>query len=185
MSSDKASLTPMNKLLLVDCDGTIREPLSRNKFIQHPRDQKIIAGVREAIAYFHAQGYTIIGISNQGGVAMGYKSLEDTIAEQLYTLELLPRLVSIYFCPDMEGKHCWLVSREIDAKPIHTAWAARWAGTFRKPQPGMIYAAILNHCGENQPEECLYVGDRNEDFEAAAAVGVRFMWADSWRDGND
>jgi hypothetical protein len=27
-----------------------------------------------AIAHFHAQGYTIIGITNQGSVAMGYKS---------------------------------------------------------------------------------------------------------------
>jgi D-glycero-D-manno-heptose 1,7-bisphosphate phosphatase len=113
---------------------------------------------------------------------MGYKSLEDTIAEQLYTLELLPQLLKIYFCPDLEGKHCWGVPREIDdAKPIHTAWAAKWAGTFRKPQPGMIYAAILNHCGENQLEECLYVGDRTEDIQAAKAASIQFMWAVDWR----
>ena len=63
----------MTKLLLVDCDGTIRKPITRNQFIQHPRDQKIIAGARCAIAHFHNRGYTIIGITNQGGVAMGYK----------------------------------------------------------------------------------------------------------------
>jgi D-glycero-D-manno-heptose 1,7-bisphosphate phosphatase len=102
----------MTKLLLVDGDGTIRKPITRNQFIQNPRDQKIIAGATDAIAQFHNQGYTIIGISNQGGVAMGYKSLEDTIAEQLYTLELLPQISCIYFCPDLEGKHCWLVSKE-------------------------------------------------------------------------
>jgi D-glycero-D-manno-heptose 1,7-bisphosphate phosphatase len=172
----------MTKLLLVDCDGTIRKPLSRNQFIQYPRDQKIIAGATDAIAHFHNRGYLIIGISNQGGVAMGYKSLEDTIAEQLYTIKLLPQLLNIYFCPDLEGKHCWGVSKEIDdARPIHTAWAARWAGTFRKPQPGMIYAAILNHHGEGKPEDCLYVGDRTEDFQAAAAAGINFMWAEEWR----
>jgi histidinol phosphatase-like enzyme len=32
------------------------------------------------IAHFQNRGYTIIGISNQGGVAMGYKSLKDAIA---------------------------------------------------------------------------------------------------------
>jgi histidinol phosphatase-like enzyme len=54
----------MTKLLLVDLDGTMRKPLSRNKFIQHKRDQKIIVGAREAIAHFHSQGYIISGISN-------------------------------------------------------------------------------------------------------------------------
>ncbi|WP_375515579.1 hypothetical protein [uncultured Nostoc sp.] len=31
------------------------------------------------------------------------KSLEDAIAEQHYTLELIPQLEAIYFCPDMKG----------------------------------------------------------------------------------
>lgn len=74
----------MFKLLMVDCDGTIREPLSEAKFIQHPHDQKIIKGADRAIADYHAQSYNIVGISNQGGVAAGYKSLERTIAEQRY-----------------------------------------------------------------------------------------------------
>lgn len=82
----------------------------------------------------------------------------------------------------MKGKHCWLTSRKIDdARPIHTAWAAQWAGLFRKPNPGMIYAALLNHGNGNQPNEYLLVGDRPEDEQAAAAAGVRFMWAEQWR----
>jgi hypothetical protein len=40
----------VTKLLLVHLDGTIREPLSGEKFIQHPQDQKIIKGADKVIA---------------------------------------------------------------------------------------------------------------------------------------
>jgi hypothetical protein len=152
----------MTKLLLVDCDGTIRKPITRNLFIQHPRDQKIIKGAAEAIAHFHAQGYTIIGITNQGGVAMGYKSLEDAIAEQLYTLELLPQILCIYFCPDLEGKYCWLVSKTIDdARPILRycasisvpTWKENTAGLSRK-QLMMLDRFILH--GRQNGQELFY-----------------------------
>lgn len=56
------------KLLLLDCDGTIREPRSGAKFIQRPEDQKIIAGADKAIAHYHQEGWILVGITNQGGV---------------------------------------------------------------------------------------------------------------------
>ena len=40
----------MIELLMIDLDGTCRESLSREKFIQHPQDQQIIAGADKAIA---------------------------------------------------------------------------------------------------------------------------------------
>jgi hypothetical protein len=39
------------QLLLLDMDGTVREPLDGYKFIQRPRDQQIIAQAELAIAY--------------------------------------------------------------------------------------------------------------------------------------
>lgn len=51
------------KLLLLDCDGTIRTPISDNKFISHPTDQQIIPGAAKAIAHYHEQGWTIAGIA--------------------------------------------------------------------------------------------------------------------------
>lgn len=68
------------KLLLTDCDGTLRESASGEKFIHNPRDQQIINGADKAIAYYHFKGWLIIGISNQAGVNAGHKSLEDVIA---------------------------------------------------------------------------------------------------------
>lgn len=34
-------------LLMVDMDGTIREPLSGQQYFQHPLDQRIISGADE------------------------------------------------------------------------------------------------------------------------------------------
>jgi D-glycero-D-manno-heptose 1,7-bisphosphate phosphatase len=170
------------KLLLVDLDGTIREPISGGPFIQHPQDQRPMAGASQALAHFAQQGYKIAGISNQGGVAAGHKTLADAIAEQDYTLVLFPKIDSIFFCPDFEGLSCWHVGRDMPTLKLDfcTRDKARFAdlvGTYRKPSPGMLLAAMRLY----EPESTLYVGDREEDEKAAFAAEVTFLWAWDWR----
>jgi len=80
----------ITRLLLVDLDGTIREPLSGGQFIQHPQDQRIIKGADKAIAHYHKEGWVIVGITNQGGVAAGFKQLSDAIA----FIRVHPRTIS-------------------------------------------------------------------------------------------
>lgn len=171
----------MNKLLLLDCDGTLREPASGEKFIQHPLDQQVISGADKGVAHAHEQGWTIIAISNQGGVEAGYKTLEDAIAEAHYTLELFPQILCIYICPDFQGKHCWLIGRKHDEVPVHTTdWGKEFIGSFRKPQPGMLNAAIKMSGFPDSKSEYFYIGDRSEDEEAGMRAGVNFMPADIW-----
>jgi D-glycero-D-manno-heptose 1,7-bisphosphate phosphatase len=160
-------------LLLLDLDGTVREPLDGHKFIRRPRDQRIIAQANGAIAYYQLQGWEIVGITNQAGVAAGKKSLRSCISEQEYTLTLLPALSEIYFCPDFEGKKCYCVARD----KVHDYSQDSGSGTFRKPNPGMLNLAIQRH----QPDTTLMVGDRPEDRAAADAAGIRFVQAQSWR----
>lgn len=162
----------MHKLLLLDLDGTLREPLRGTQFTQHPRDQQIIAGADRAISHYHERGWLAIGISNQGGVAAGHKSLDSAISEQQYTLELFPELRAIYFCPDFEGKQCIKVGRQStepflaytrdDTSAWHNdpdLWKNRLPGvligpmqdgfSFRKPGSGMIEKAILDYMGRD------------------------------------
>lgn len=179
------------KLLLLDLDGTLRETRSGAKFINDPYDQKLIEGVAQKLKSY-AQTHSIIGISNQGGVQAGYKSLENCILEQRYTLELCPEMACIYFCPD-DGQKCYIVS-------LHKVYVEDWSsatntnpwGCFRKPQPGMLNKAILDiaRYWPTAPrtssqiaklEEILYVGDRPEDELAAMNAQVSFIWADKWR----
>lgn len=169
------------KLLLIDLDGTVREPKSGAKFINKPDDQKLIQGVEDAITRY--QDWTIVGITNQGGVKAGFKSLESTIQEQQITLKLLPQLSYILFCPD-DGQTCWHVLPtgvfEASAK-----FNPELKGTYRKPGAGMLLSVMGDFKDDRWetivPEEVLYVGDREEDRLAAQAAGVEFMWADQWR----
>lgn len=170
----------MIKLLLLDLDGTVREPISNSKFINKPDDQKIINGVPEAIVKY--AGWNKIGITNQGGVASGFKALEDAIKEQQYTLELI-WLDAILFCPDMDGKSCWVVEPMINQPYCVTMPGVN----FRKPEPGMLHFArrlAWNWKGSHATdgvEECLMIGDRPEDEQAAKVAGINFLWAHHWR----
>lgn len=121
-------------VLLIYLDGTIREPISGNKFISHPQDQRPIAGASQALEHFANQGYKIAGISNQAGVAAGHKSLADCMAEQQHTLVLFPVIDRIYLCPDFTGKHLWEVDRFKRAHLSEFPQYADLQNTFRNVQ---------------------------------------------------
>ncbi len=160
-------------LLLVDMDGTLREPLSGHQYFQHTKDQRIIAGVQTAISAYK-DNWIIVGITNQGGVAAGHKSIQECIKQQQYTLELLPQLKEIYFCPDFEGRKCFRVTPH----NVHNHSKTKWSGQYRKPRPGMLQLAMARY--KHTQNNSLYVGDRPEDEEAAQRAGVSFQWAKDW-----
>jgi D-glycero-D-manno-heptose 1,7-bisphosphate phosphatase len=59
-------------------DGTLREPLSGQKYFQHPKEQRIIVGAQIAIGAYKDE-WIIVCITNQGGVATGHKSMQECI----------------------------------------------------------------------------------------------------------
>ncbi len=165
------------KLLFLDCDGTIREPASGERFIQYPKDQRIISGADKAIKYYRQHHWTIIGVTNQGGVAAGFKTLEDAIAEQQYTLEILREMFWICFCPD-DGQTAYIVTRKKVQKFTRELFA-----NFRKPGCGMIEVTIREFlkAGMSLDSAYLMVGDRSDDQQCAATANIDFIWADQWR----
>lgn len=166
------------KILFLDCDGTIRKPKSRAKFINSPEDQILIDGVEKALEKHKKQGFKIIGITNQAGIAAGHKSMGDAVKEQLITLRLAPQLDSILFCPDFEGLECWKVYLPQEAMQISGLYEEIDLIQYRKPSPGMIeYCLIENKCDRN---ECWMIGDRPEDEECARNAGINFLPADIW-----
>ncbi|MFN6460806.1 MAG: polynucleotide kinase [Nostoc sp. DedVER02] len=170
------------KLLFVDCDGAIREPASGEQFIQHPKDQRIIVGADKAVVHYRRQGWTIIGVTNQGGVAAGFKSIEDAIAEQRYTLEIFPDIFWICFCPDFEGKTAYIVTRK-KVQQFTRGLTRELFASFRKPGHGMIELVTSEFLkgGMSVDSSYLMVGDRPEDEQCAAAAGIDFLWAHIWR----
>jgi len=167
-------------LLLVDKDGTLIQTKSGEKFVNKPWDQEALPGVKEALKYYKQRDWKIIIISNQGGVSAGHKSLESAIAEMRFCMELLPEIEECYFCPDFEGENCYRIWADDFIHYTGDSYSVcelEMKNQFRKPMPGMLKLAAHIECAE----KVWYVGDRDEDEQAAAAAGLNFMWADVWR----
>lgn len=177
----------MNKLLLLDKDGTIVTSVHESGFIDEPWHQKPIEGVKNILERAKAHDWEIKICSNQGGVAAGHKSLEKVFQEMRFLLELFPEVAEAYFCPDFEGEICWYCwddcSEEHRIKRIRENAAIWYASSFfegdfprfRKPGAGMLLAAADDCVGKT-----LFVGDRPEDEEAARSANIPFLWAADW-----
>lgn len=165
----------MSKILFLDLDGTVRKTKSGATFINDPYDQELIPGVEKAIARYH--DYRIIGVTNQGGVKSGFKSLESCFQEQKITLDLIPEMAAIFFCTD-DGSTFYRLSkfaRECGKEPLLSNRSDDY-GNFRKPNPGMI------NFGKTLYTDCEYlmVGDRIEDQQCAQNANIPFIWAEDW-----
>lgn len=158
-------------IFFFDLDGTLRRP-KIGAFINEPKNQEPIPGAEKALKYYSNRGFICIGITNQGGVAAGYKSIEQTIEEQQITLSLFPELEQIYFCPDFKGNECWVVEKNNTYQNSHF----RLKGTFRKPGSGMLIKALKTFNAE--AKNAWIIGDRPEDFECAKSIRIKFIWAD-------
>jgi D-glycero-D-manno-heptose 1,7-bisphosphate phosphatase len=188
-----------NMLIILDKDDTLVQSVSGAKFVQEPTDQKLMPGVAERIAELRAMdGAVLVIASNQGGVAAGHKSLQDTIAEMRYCLDLLPQVDTAFFSHTYEGNDFYAVGPEGSKNHTHLGIgdylasrptlddysgielvALRDTGFFRKPNPGMLLFAIKFFTAENS----IMIGDRPEDEKAAAAAGIPFIDAQAWRTG--
>lgn len=164
----------MNKIIFFDLDGTLRQTKSGKTFINEPDDQQPIEGTQKALAYYQEKGFTLIGITNQGGVTAGHKSLESAIEEQRITLELFPQLAEIYFCPNYDGESCYQVLQNGRVQEFKSPDIS-----CRKPSHGMLLLATSAWVRVKSTDfnNCWMIGDRPEDEACAAAADVKFIWA--------
>lgn len=159
-------------VLYLDIDGTVREgrddPLGR--FVNGPEDVQVFAGAVVMMRRWKRAGGRIVGVSNQGGVALGLVKEAAVAAAMVETYRQADGLFDkIAWChhhpdaPDPEWARCWC----------------------RKPKAGLLIEAALDLArqhGEIYPPHLgLMVGDRPEDQQCAAAAGLDFQWAAEWR----
>jgi D-glycero-D-manno-heptose 1,7-bisphosphate phosphatase len=159
-------------ILFLDLDGTVRKGADElGRFVNGPEDVEIFEGVPELMKRYRSRGFRIIGVTNQGGVALGYLSLELMTAALRETDrqcgKLFDNIISCVHHPDAEDPE------------IAVCWC-------RKPRIGMlVFAGVnlgLHHSDEFYPPSLmLMVGDRPEDAECAKNAGINFKWAAEWR----
>ena len=166
MSAEKR--TP---LLCLDIDGTVRQGKddTLGRFVNGPEDVVVFPEAAAQMRRWRAAGGRIIGVSNQGGIALGFTTMRQVAAAMSETHrqagELFDKIAWCSHHPDadLEMGRCWC----------------------RKPSPGLIIEAALDlarrHGEIYPPYMGLMVGDRPEDEECARLAGLPFAWAADWR----
>jgi len=117
----------MNKAVFLDRDGTINKDVN---YLNHPDQVELIAGSAEAVKLLNDNGFMVVVITNQSGVARGIIDEEKLplIKKRLCSLlkESGAKIDGYYYCPHYpEGK--------IKKYAIKC--------DCRKPQPGMLKSA--------------------------------------------
>ena len=166
------SLDRPTPVLYLDLDGTVRHGFDElERFVNSPADVVIFPEAVEMMRRWRLSGGRIIGVSNQGGIALGHVTMQDCAAAMVRTHELTGKLFD---------KIAWC---QHHPKANHPEMARCWC---RKPSPGLLIEASLSiaykHAGEIYPPHmALMVGDRPEDEECARIASIDFQWAHDWR----
>lgn len=149
----------INKAVIVDYDGTLRECVGGNG--KYPIDEKQIRVLPNRVAVLRRyadQGYRILGATNQSGVHKGELTEEDVrrlIAHTMGSLIIqqgkMP-FIDTAFCPHQA------------APPVCYC---------RKPNVGMGVALIHHH--KLDRKQCIYVGDQTVDKTFAKRCGFQHV----------
>lgn len=151
-----------HRLIIFDKDGTIcRNRHDPDGFINKLEEQEHIPGVIEICDRIRMKNkhlkYAVA--SNQGGVAFGHMERDEArfLVQDAAMHIGAAQWEVCYYHPDAD----------------HPYWGKN--SYSRKPNPGMLLKLMV--ILETDPSETLFVGDRNEDYQAAQRAGCGFMWA--------
>lgn len=159
--------------LFLDFDGTVRFSKSGGKFIKDVADIAIFEDVIPKLIEYKEKGFMIMGITNQGGAAFGYRTA-DQISDEIQ--------VTLAAVVDAEGDPLFDAVETCLLHPGGTVPEFTADTIMRKPRPGMLVE--LEHDAAQffdtklDWKNSLMVGDRDEDRECAERGGVAFEWAD-------
>lgn len=164
----------MVPVLYLDLDGTVRKGKDElGHFVNTAADVEVFEEVPDLLDTYKKLGWRIIGCSNQGGIALGYMSMQTCAQAMIETQNQ---------CRGLFDKVVWC-SHHPDAN--NPEMAVCWC---RKPRPGMVIESAVDlglHYGEMYPPYmALFVGDRQEDEQCAFNANIRFMPAEAWRRGD-
>ncbi len=153
--------------LCLDLDGTIRYSKD-GEFINKPGDVALFDGVEEQIWRYRDDGYLVLGITNQGGVAYGFKTPLDHNAEMEAMIALFKRGSPFHFI-----QACFF-HEEGTVEPYNHR------SLLRKPNIGMLAVCEVEARKAGYIidwDKSVFVGDRPEDEQCAMNAGIEFQWA--------
>ncbi|HDP98577.1 MAG TPA: HAD-IIIA family hydrolase [bacterium] len=148
-------ITPLKSspAIFLDRDGVINKEVG---YLSDPDDFELLPNAVEGMKKFMDMGYRLVIVTNQGGIGLGYFSLQDFYQVNKKMLTQVSRagilIDKIYFCPHSKAEDC----------------------PCRKPKTGLIFKAQedLNLDLKNS----YFVGDSPWDVEAGKNAGMHAIF---------
>ncbi|MBN1808237.1 MAG: HAD-IIIA family hydrolase [Planctomycetes bacterium] len=140
------------RALFIDRDGTLNRNPPRGSFVWHWGDWRFLPHVEEALRRFTRDGFAIVVVTNQSGIARGLysqddvRSLHDRVSAVLQSRGV--NIAAFYFCPHSDADKC----------------------ACRKPGPGMLLAAAADL--DIDLSQSIFAGDSARDVLAGKAAGT-------------
>lgn len=141
------------KIVFLDRDGTLNVRAPKGEYIVFPDQFVWLDGAINALKLLKENGYTLILVTNQPGIARGYlteetlKQIHEKMQKDLSFAGI--QIDSIYACTHGWNDGCFC----------------------RKPKPGLLFQAQRDLSLDLS--ECVLFGDDERDLEAGKAAGCR------------
>ncbi|MEX6689786.1 HAD family hydrolase [Danxiaibacter flavus] len=156
----------MNKAVFIDKDGTLIKDVPYNV---NPELIFLNDNIAEVLSILRDNGYLLILVSNQAGIAKGFFSKEELMIASSKIIELLAEesayLDAYYYCPH---------------HPEGTMPEFSVSCSCRKPAPGMLLMAAREH--NIDLSQSWMIGDILDDMEAGKRAGCKTIF---YNNGNE
>ncbi len=147
--SRRLSITP-TRVVFFDRDGVLNED---HGYVFRPEDFQWVLGAREAISWLNESDIKVAVATNQSGIGRGFYTEQDFLLlckwMQAQLRKLGAHIDAFFHCPHIPSDECFC----------------------RKPKPGMLLQGIERF--GVKPNECLFIGDKESDMQAAQAAGTQ------------
>lgn len=151
------------RLVIFDVDGALTTTKSGKTFRETADDWQWLPGRLERCKKLTDSGVVLGIATNQAGVAFEWSRF--TEAEMQSEIEKTAQAIG--------AEHVAICFNTPNEKAL--SWYYHPNDPRRKPNPGMLLEG-MKHVGV-EASETLFVGDRDEDEQAAKNAGVDFVWA--------
>ncbi len=167
--SASARQPALRPAVFLDRDGTL---IDNAGDLGDPDQLKILPGVALALQLLLKHNFILFVVTNQGGVARG-KYNEDDVVQTHARLERM-------LCAEVGAPQVICEYYYYPFHPQATVEKYRGEHEWRKPAPGMLFAAALAHAIDL--EKSWMVGDQERDVVAGAAAQCRTILISSDRE---
>ena len=141
------------KIAFLDRDGVINLNAPDGGYVRTTAQFHLVPGIADFLTALKKMRYEFIVITNQQGIGKGLMTDADLGSIHAVMRDLLRaqeiEFEDIYYCPHLANANC----------------------LCRKPAPGMLHRAALDHSIELS--RAIFVGDSVTDVQAGQAANVR------------